>query len=63
MNSDDFKLTEWLAIISDILQVINFFENKKQNTELEFIKTKIETLDNKLDLILEKLGGNNYEQN
>lgn len=61
MNNEDIKITEWLSVISDILQVINFFENKKQNEELHSIKEKIDKLEDKIDLILEKLGGNYNE--
>lgn len=61
MNNEDVKITEWLSVISDVLQVINFFENKKQNEELDYIKDKIDNLESKIDLILEKLGGNNNE--
>ena len=61
MNNEDIKITEWLSVISDILQVINFFENKKQNEELHSIKEKIDKLEDKIDLIQEKLGGNYNE--
>lgn len=68
MNNEEQQIDflELLSIFGDILQVLNYFENKKQNKEIDHIneevdnfKLRFESIEKKLDLILERLGEQN----
>ena len=65
MNNEEQQIDflELLSIFGDVLQVLNYFENKKQNKEIDHIneevdnfKLRFESIENKLDLILKKIG-------
>ena len=65
MNNEEQQISfvELLSILGDVLQVLNYFENKKQNKEIDHIneevdnfKLRFESIEKKLDLILERLG-------
>lgn len=69
-NNQQIDFLELLSLLSDVLQVLNYFENKKQNKKIDHIneevdnfKIRFENIENKLDLILEKIGEKTNESN
>ena len=63
MNNEQFDVLEFLSVVSDVLQVINYFSNQKQDEKLELLLKEVKEIKEKVQTIEQKIGGQQNESN